>query len=393
MNRYLVKDCSIVTRTGIIESGSIEITNGMISNVYRSDEKIFDLEKYASIINAKDLIATPGFIDLHTHGCVGCDAMDASLESLSKISKYHLEHGVTSYLATPMTSSSEKIIEALRSIDIYMKNQALTKKNPEAEIIGSYLEGPFFSKIKKGAQPESDILEPDISILDEYIEVSNGSLKVVSLAPELPKAIQVIKYLKSKNIIPAIGHSNALYNEAKMAIKEGAGLATHLFNGMREFTHREPGIIGAVLESEQIYGEIIADMVHIHEAAINIAIKAKTTDKIVLISDSIRATGMEDGEYDLAGQRIVTKNGVALLNGDTLAGSTLNLLTAVKNLHKSLKLPLHEIIKMASYNPAKAIGIDKLYGSIEKEKIADIILLDKKLNLQIVIKRGFVIKN
>ncbi|MCK5732125.1 MAG: N-acetylglucosamine-6-phosphate deacetylase [Tenericutes bacterium] len=376
---YLIKNVDIVCSTEIIKNGYIEIKNDLIYKIYPNNSNNKVTEKYDFIIDGAGDYIVPGFIDIHTHGALGYDAMDATSEALEMISKYHYLNGVTGYLATTMTSSSELINKALRNAKEFMRGQ--NKDEGKAEILGVYLEGPYFCTEKKGAQPESDLRNPSIEEMNGFLETAGNIVKVVSLAPELPKSSEFISFLKSKGINIALGHTNAKYDEAKQAIDIGATIATHMFNGMRSFNHREPGVIGAVLTDDRIYTELICDMIHLHKASIDLTVKSKSFDKVILISDSIRATGVPDGEYELAGQKIISKAGVVLLEDNTLAGSTLNIHKAVKNILSTFDYPINEVVNMASLNPAKAIGMDDKFGSVSVGKIANLLFLNKTFDI------------
>ena len=311
--------------------------------------------------------------------------MDSTEEALDKMAEFHMKNGVTSFLGTIITSSYENMIKACENMVQY-KN----KKN-KSQLLGIHLEGPFFSMEKKGAQPAKYIKEPSLDDIKKIIEVSKGKLKMVSLAPEKKGALNVISYLKSKGIIVAMAHSNGTFEETKMAINHGATVATHLYNGMRSFTHREPGIIGAALTDDRVYCELIYDRIHLHDATVNMALKIKGIDKILLVSDAMRAAGLEDGNYELGGQKVIVKNGAARLENGSLAGSTLNLRDAVYNMVHILNIPIHNAIRMASLIPAKAIGLDKYKGSIEIGKDADLLLMDKDINITASIIGGNIV--
>src|SRR5699024_1495286 len=254
--------------------------------------------------------------------------------------------------------------------------------NDRAQVLGIHLEGPFFNLLKKGAQPKEYIKDPYLEGMKKYNELAKGSLKMVSLAPELKGADSLISYLKSENVMVAMAHSNATFNEAKKGGDNGVTIANHLYNGMRSFSHREPGIIGVSLTDERVYCELINDRIHLHDAATLMAIKMKGIDKIVLVSDAMRAAGLENGEYELGGQKVFVKEGAARLENGSLAGSTLNLRDAVYNMIKWFNIPTHQAVRMASLNTAKAIKIDDRKGSIEVGKDADLIIFEENINVE-----------
>jgi N-acetylglucosamine-6-phosphate deacetylase len=223
------------------------------------------------------------------------------------------------------------------------------------------------------------------------VESSQGKLKMVSLAPETSGALEVISYLVSEGITVAMAHSNGTFEEAKAGIDYGVTVATHLYNGMRNFSHREPGIIGASLTDDRVYCELIYDRIHLHDAAVKMAIKMKGIEKIILVSDAMRAAGLEDGDYELGGQKVIVKDGAARLVNGSLAGSTLNLRDAVYNMVHKLHIPIQDAIRIASLSPAEAIGVDKYKGSIEIGKDADLLLLDEGINIAASIVGGNLI--
>ncbi|HLR35582.1 MAG TPA: N-acetylglucosamine-6-phosphate deacetylase [Tissierellales bacterium] len=378
--RKLIKNVRVITPYEIIFEHALLIEEGIIKKIIPED-KIND-EYYSEIIDGENNFLAPGFIDIHNHGNSGYDFMDATEGAIDEMTKFHFKNGVISTLGTIITSSDENIEKAIVNLQEY-KN-----KNDRAQVLGIHLEGPFFNLLKKGAQPKEYIKDPYLEGMKKYNELAKGSLKMVSLAPELKGADSLISYLKSENVMVAMAHSNATFNEAKKGVDNGVTIATHLYNGMRSFSHREPGIIGVSLTDERVYCELINDRIHLHDAATLMAIKMKGIDKIVLVSDAMRAAGLENGEYELGGQKVFVKEGAARLENGSLAGSTLNLRDAVYNMIKWLNIPTHQAVRMASLNPAKAIKIDDRKGSIEVGKDADLIIFDENINVEAGIVGG-----
>lgn len=378
--KKLIKNVKVITPYEILFQQAISIENNIIVAIDYEDR--FNEKEYEEIIDGKDNFIAPGFIDIHNHGNSGYDFMDATEEAIDEITRFHLKNGVTSTLGTIITSSDENIERAIINLREY------ENKKDRAQILGIHLEGPFFNLLKKGAQPDKYIKDPYLKGMKKYNELSQGKLKMVSLAPELDGAIPLISYLKNENIIVAMAHSNATFNEAKKGVDYGITVATHLYNGMRSFTHREPGIIGVSLTDERVYCELINDGVHLHQGAVSMAMKMKGIDKIVLVSDAMRAAGLEDGQYELGGQKVFVKEGAARLENGSLAGSTLNLRDSVYNMVKWMDIPIQDAVRMASLNPAKAIKIDDRKGSIEIGKDADLILFDKNINIKAGIVGG-----
>jgi len=372
--KQLIKNVKIITENKILEAYSLEIQDGIIRKIIEENKED---RKGATVIDGKGRYLSPGFIDIHNHGNSGFDAMDATGKALEAMSDFHLRRGVTGFLATTMTNSREDTDKAIKNA----ADCAEKKVYKGAGLFGLYLEGPYFCMEKRGAQPAKYIREPKPVELLEMLELSNGLVKIVALAPELEGACEAIRLLKSRGITVSVGHSNATFEEAMRGISSGATQATHLYNGMRSFNHRDPGIIGACLLDDRVFCEIICDGIHIHSSAIEIAVKMKGRDKIILISDAMRAAGLKDGKYDLGGQLVTVKGNDARLADGTLAGSTLTLDRAVNNMVKLAGVPLIDAVYMASLNPAKSIGVSDRKGSIEAGKDADLILFDENIDV------------
>ncbi len=385
--KTLIKNANIITPYEIKKGSSLVIENGKISNIFNGE--IYNEESYDKIIDGEGKYLSPGFIDLHNHGNFGHDAMEGTYESLDIMADFHVKKGVTSFLATTMTEEADKIKKAVKNIGEYV-NDGENNRDVKAQVLGVYLEGPYFSMEKKGAQPPQYIKNPDLEEIKNLIELSKNTIKIVALAPEIEGAKEAIKYLKEKGITISAGHTNGTFDEAKSGIDLGITQATHLYNGMRAYSHREPGVIGAVLTDERVACEMICDGIHLHVGAMDLAVKMKGKDGIILISDAMMATGLEDGKYELGGQDVYVKEGAARLEDGTLAGSTLTLNKAVYNMVHMVNIPLEDAVRMASLNPARAIGVDNKKGSIEIGKDADLIIFDDDLNILKAMVKGKV---
>ncbi|EKQ56505.1 MULTISPECIES: N-acetylglucosamine-6-phosphate deacetylase [unclassified Clostridium] len=371
----LIKNCNIIYLDKI-ETSSILIENGCIKEINPtnySDENILD---------AKGLYVSPGFIDVHIHGAGGCDTMDGTSESINTISKTIVKHGTTSFTPTTMTVSIEDIRKSLAAI----KNVKETGTDG-AHVLGAHLEGPFVSPKAIGAQNPNYILTPSISTYNEIVKDYEDIIVSITLAPEVEGAKELIKYLSSKDIVCSLGHTSATYEEAMEAIECGACHATHLFNAMTPLTHRNPGVVGAIFDSN-ITTETISDGIHISYPALRIAYKQKGTNNVLLISDAMMACCMPNGDYSLGGQDVLVNDGEARLKNGALAGSVLTLDKAVRNVYKNSNLPLYEIIKMASYNGAKHCKVDDHKGQIKEGYDADLILFDNDININKVFISG-----
>ncbi len=340
-----------------------------------------DLPKNADTIDAKGNYVAPGLIDIHIHGYLGEDTCDAKPEGIRKMAYGVAQNGVTAFLPTTMTVSRDEIVAAL---DAVRGEREKSKTWDGAEIIGVHAEGPFINPAKKGAQAEENILTPDADFIIEHSDIITS----VTLAPEMDEGHRCIKKLAAEsNVLISMGHSDANFDEAMQAARDGVNHATHLFNAMSALAHRNPGVVGAALASDNVSVEIIADTFHINPGLYSIIAKLKG-DNMVLITDCTRAGGMPDGEYDLGGQPIFLKGIECRLADGTIAGSVLKLNHAVRNVIQHTDLPIYEVFKMASLNPARAIHCDERLGSLEEGKDADVIIADENINIIRTIKKG-----
>ncbi len=320
--------------------------------------------------DAEGMYVIPGLVDVHTHGAVGHDFSDGDECSLQAIEKFYAQNGVTSYLATTMTISEEDLINAIEAV----KNHSC---NDGAKCAGIHLEGPFINPSKCGAQNRQNIISPNPDVFNKLYTEGDGLIKIITLACELDGALEFIKEISNKCVV-SLGHTNSDYETAKRAYNEGASHITHLYNAMTPYLHREPGVIGAAADFCES-AEIICDGLHIHPSVIRNAFKI-FGDRLCLISDSLRCTGMAEGEYELGGQEIELKNGKAVVKGtDTLAGSTITVFDALKNAVR-FGVPLESAVYAASTAPASAARIDRI-GEIKIGNCADLLILDKDLNL------------
>lgn len=361
-----------------IERGSVLIVSGKIKEI---NPKNITLEE---IIDGNGLYLAPGFIDIHIHGAGGCDTMEGTYSSINTISKTILNHGTTAFLPTTMTCHIEDIKKAVSAA-----KEAMDKGTEGAEVLGVHMEGPFINPLMKGAQASEFIEVPHIETF-KYIAGRNSScILSVTLAPEIEGSEELIKYLADRGIVVSAGHSNGSYKQIKESISFGLSHCTHLFNAMTAFTHREPGVVGAVFDSHMT-AELICDGVHLSYPAVRIAIKQKSSDKIVLVTDAMMACGMGEGSFLLGGQKVIVKDGSARLENGTLAGSILTMDKAIKNLCENTDYELYEIIRMATCNPARHCGVENRKGLIKEGYDADLVLFDEDINIVKVIKKGVI---
>lgn len=369
----IIKNACVFTEECIFEKNDIFIDGQIFI------DKNNDLHK--DIIDVEGYYAIPGLIDIHFHGAVGYDFCDGSEEAIQAIAEYELKNGITTICPATMTLGFDKLSQISKVSSTY-------KNINGAELIGINMEGPFISEGKNGAQNIKYINKPDISMFKELQQLSNGLYKLVTIAPEIEGAMEFIKELANEIVI-SIGHTTSDYNTAMEAFKNGAKQVTHLYNGMVNPSHREPSVVGASFDSDKVMVELIGDGVHIHPSVIRSTFKSFGDERIILISDSIRATGLSDGKYELGGQEVEVKDKKAtLVNSKTIAGSVTNLMDCLRYLVKEVGLPIESAIKTATINPARAINIYDKYGSISIGKYANLVLLDKDLNIINVIHKG-----
>lgn len=337
------------------------------------------------IIEGEGLYAIPGLIDIHFHGCKGYDICDGTQEAIFNMAKYEGENGITTMVPATMTLSEEELVRISTVAELYHKEEG-------AEFLGLNMEGPFLSMEKKGAQNSKYIKAPDIEMFNRLQEAAKGLYKLITIAPEVEGALKFIEEVSEK-ITVSLGHSTAGYEVSKKAFEAGATQVTHLYNAMNPFNHRDPGIIGAASDEKKAMVEIICDGIHLHPSTIRTTFKIFGEDRIILISDSMMATGMENGTYMLGGQKVkVEGNKATLVEGGAIAGSVTNLMECMKFAVKEAGIPLESAIKCATLNPAKAIGIEEFYGGISVGKFANLVLLDKDLNVIKVLVKGKLYK-
>lgn len=329
-------------------------------------------EEY-EVIDAKGNLVAPGLVDIHIHGYLGEDASDGNAEGLKKMAAGIAANGVTAWCPTTMTVAKEEILEAFETAR-RVKNE---KECYGAKILGINCEGPFINPTKKGAQPEEHILPPDGDFIIDNADI----IKLFTVASEMRGALECIKKVYDDGrVLVSMGHTGASFDEANKGIEAGVRHATHLFNAMTSLQHRNPGVVGAALTDEQVSCELIADTFHVNPGLYKLVAKAKG-DKLCLITDCMRAGGMEDGDYTLGGQHVIKTGIQCLLEDGTIAGSVLKLNEAVRNFRNHTDLSLSEVFACASLNPAKAIGESEHIGSLEVGKCADIIICDEDINI------------
>ena len=380
----VIKNGTVITPFRMIKKGVVVFKDGRIITV--GQEKDVETPKEAKVIDASGGIVAPGFIDIHIHGGKGSDVMDASYDAINKLAEFEASHGTTAFLATTISAAHNDLLNAAKTVNVSMK-----KGTDGAEVLGVHLEGPYINPKKCGGQDSKYIRPPSVSEFREISKASNYAVRLVTLAPEVEGAKKLIVELRNFGITTSIGHSNATYSEVVDAIKHGISHATHTFNRMRGFDRREPGVVGAVLIHDELTAELICDRVHVHPAAMKLLTKVKGSSGVVLVTDTVRAAGMPDGKYKLGKRNVIVKDGVSRLESGGLAGSTLTMDKAVRNMVNLVGASLQEAVIMATINPAKVVGVDDKKGSLEHGKDADFVILDRDLNVCSTIVRGKIV--
>ena len=371
----------------------MRITGGQVFDLeqgFVSRDVCFDGEKLeqssadGKTYDASGCYVIPGLTDLHFHGCVGEDFSDATPDGLQKMADYELSRGVTQICPAGMTLGEDQLTR------ICQNAAAHRAKNPGgAELVGLHLEGPFLCKAKKGAQNEAFLHDPDPAMLHRLQQAAQGMVKLVTLAAEQSGALEFIRSAQEDGITVSLGHTTADYDTACAAYEAGARQATHLFNAMPPFTHRAPGVVGAAFDHPQVKVELISDGVHIHPSVVRAVFQLFGAHRVILISDSLRATGMPDGRYPFGGQEIEVHGNRATMADDpnTLAGSVSDLMACMRSA-VSFGIPLHDAVRAAAVNPAQVLGVFDRLGSLDVGKTANLAILDQDLNLKDVFFRG-----
>ena len=370
-----------VENKGIVKT-NVGIEDGVIKYIGDDDSKIT-----CPFPCGENQIVVPGFIDEHIHGAGGADAMDGTEEAFSTIANCLAKEGTTAFLATTMTQSPQNLMRVMNVINEYISKNG----KDGAQILGIHLEGPFISLKHVGAQPKEYVSAHDIKVFDEYFNASGKNIKIVSLSPESEGAEEFIKHLNSLGVVVSAGHTDAGYEQIKNAIGWGLSNITHTYNAQKGLHHREVGTVGSAMLFDSLNCEAICDTIHLCVPAISLLIKNKPHDKFTLITDSMRAKHLSDGISELGGQTVIVKNGEARLEDGTLAGSTLKMNDAIKNLVLKCDVAFADAIDYATINPAKNLGVEDKMGSIAVGKLANFAVLDGEFNVKLTVREGNVI--
>jgi len=374
MPDMLIRAGTLITPLQTFENTELEVRGGRIASIRPPSGRRPD-------IDASDRIVAPGYIDIHVHGGDGLDTMDGTYDAIAGMAKHLARHGVTSFLAATLTAPWDEIRAALSAV-----REAMSRGTGGAECLGAHLEGPFINPGKPGAQALEHIRQPSVAEMEPELGDLIDVIRVVTLAPEMPSAVELIRYLVGRGITVSLGHTDAVFAEAISAFEAGARNVTHIFNAMRPLHHREPGVIGAALWDDRVRAEMIWDNVHLHPAVAEVAARAKGPERVALVSDAMRAAGLPDGTYTLGAYTVSVRGGEARLSDGTIAGSTLTLDQAVRN--AAARLSPADAIRMAAETPARAAGVAGRKGRLDPGCDADILILTPDLEVEQVLIAG-----
>lgn len=380
-----IKNVLVFTEQHEFVRGSISFEDGIIREVSLTGVDTVDAAAGDALAGEDDLYAIPGLVDIHFHGCMGADLCDAEPDTIKTLAEYQAGQGVTTICPATMTMSLPELHKIMANIGSYTGEGV-----QGAHFAGINMEGPFISPANKGAQAAENIIPCDAALFRELNMESGGRIRLVDIAPEEPGAIEFIEAIRDE-VNVSLAHTVADYDDAMAAFQAGANHVTHLFNAMLPFHHRKPGVQGAAADAGA-YVELICDGVHIHPAMVRAVFKLFGSDRVCLISDSMRAAGLADGDYTLGGQAVKVKGNLATLADGTIAGSVTNLMLCLKNAVQEMQIPLEAAVRSASETPARSIGIFDRCGSLSAGKRADIVLLDKELNVRQVFVGGRLIR-
>lgn len=379
---FAIKNVEIVTPFRIIEKGSVVIEGKKIAAIGRSSE--VEIPATIKTYDFDGMMLTPGFIDLLVHGGGGYGFADMSVEAVENISEFYFRHGTTGMLAALYSKPESDMVADVKRIADFCRS------SNHSNVWGMHLEGPFINRDLHGAMKVDYLWEPNVAGWLKLYEASNGYIRLMTIAPELPNVHEVMRAAAKNDVVLSIGHSAATYEQVLDAIDNGAAHVTHMFNAMTPFHHRLPSVaVGALLHNE-LKVELIADGIHVHPAVIKLIYNIKGDGGIILITDAIRASGMPNGEYTFMDQKIFVKDKRAYLADETLAGSTLTMNQAIKTMVQQVDVPLTSAVRMASLNGAKVLGLEHHKGILAVGKDADLVVMDKDFEVQMTIYEGTI---
>ena len=369
----------LFTPLDVIEEGIVVVEDRMIRAV--GPRKTITVPSSARVVELGDKILAPGFIDVHIHGGAGHDVMEGTPEAVQAVARSVLQHGTTSFLPTTLSAPPDMLLQSLAGLRTILASWKARPGEPMAEPVGIHLEGPFISAECRGAHPQAHLQNPSVQLLQQCLDAAGGFARILTLAPELPGALDLLHYAAARGVRVALGHSAATYQQAMQAIEAGARHAVHVFNAMRPLHHRDPGILGAVLTDDRVTAEVIADGVHVAPPALRLLARCKGGSGTVLVTDAVSATGMSPGRYFLGGMEISLgddpRTGLPCCRNreGALAGSVLTQDRAVRNMVAMAGVSLQDAVRMASYNPARLLGLEERKGSLREGADADLVVL------------------
>lgn len=356
-----------------IERPLLFTEDGRIGDISSRAEK--EVGSNARLVDFGNAVLAPGFLDIHIHGGAGLDLMHAAVSELPQLGRFLASHGVTGYFPTTVAAPLDTTCAALQRLADAIESAGSDGGAVQARPLGIHLEGPFLSHKRRGVHPPENLVAPTIPIFDRLWQAARGHVRMITIAPEIPGAMEVIAEAARRKVLVSIGHSDAEMPIAQQAVKSGARHATHTFNAMRPLDHRDPGIVGEVLTDERLTADIIVDGIHVLPPVVQLFLCAKGTERAVLITDAISATGMPDGRYQLGPIQVDVKDGKCT-SGGSLAGSVLTMDRAVRNVVQFARWPLKDAVRAASLNPARAVGCDDRRGVLASGAEADFVVLD-----------------
>lgn len=381
MNSLAIMNGRIVSDNRILENRMFLIKDGYIADIRHGES----VPAGAQVIDARGLLISPGLIDVHVHGGNGYDTMDATPQSLAGLATFIAAHGVTSFLPTTIAADQQRSLAAVKDIGYCQQHE-----QDGARILGVHLEGPYLNVAHPGAHPIEHI-HPAVAL--EYEQLfADGNSSLISLAPEIAAHLELVRYAVAHGASVAVGHSAATYPDIMTAVGWGLTQACHTFTGMTGLHHRDPGTVGAVLSCDEIYAQVIADLIHVHPAVLKILLRAKGVERTILITDAMRAAGLPDGQYDLGGQAVTLAEGaVHLTHGESLAGSVLTMDQAVRNMMKAADLSFLEVLPMATSVSTQSLGLGHVIGRLAPGYIADLIMFDQDIHVQATLVGGKIV--
>jgi N-acetylglucosamine-6-phosphate deacetylase len=377
----LITNARVMLPTTVYERGWLLSEGNAISRIGWGDASQFE---GVQIIDAHGLNLIPGFIDVHVHGAVGHETMDADPDGLRAMAKFYAAHGVTGFFPTTWTAPREQILPALEMIA-----EMVGPQHEGASVLGAHLEGPYISVEKKGAQREQDVRRADQEEALSFLNLD--VIRLLALAPEYEENRWLISECVRRGVTVSVAHTTATYDQIVEATALGLSHSTHTYNAMTGLSHREPGTLGAVMTLPEIYCELIADNIHVHPAAMQILFASKGADRIVLITDAVRGAGQAEGSYNIDDRTVMVKDGAVCLPDGTLAGSTLTMDRSLRNFLAATGQPLEKVWQTSSLNAARSLHMADTRGSLEVGKMADFVLVDDEINVHLTVADGTIV--